>query len=92
MSANGASKNEKPPRGRLLDRSGSGGLGFADHHGEDHMAKNEKTGGKPGSLASKAMRAPSTLTTAEIRRLGASALTQRPDKPKRAPSKKKKGR
>ena len=46
------------------------------------MAKNEKTGKGIGSLASKAMRTPSKMTNTEIKKLGASALTQRPDKPK----------
>jgi hypothetical protein len=45
------------------------------------MAKNEKTGGGIGSIASKAMQNPGSLTNKEIRSLGASALTQRPDKP-----------
>lgn len=46
------------------------------------MAKNEKTGSKTGSLASQAMRKPGSLTNTQIRSLGATALTQRPDKPK----------
>ena len=45
------------------------------------MAKNEKTGSKVGKIASKAMRT-GKLTPKETRSLGASALTQRPDKPK----------
>lgn len=44
------------------------------------MARSEKTGSKVGSIASKAMKDPKSLTTKEIRSLGASALTQRPDK------------
>lgn len=44
------------------------------------MGKNEKTGKSLGSIASKAMRDPSSVTKTEIRRLGASALTQRPDR------------
>ncbi|MGR3177229.1 MAG: hypothetical protein ACUZ8E_04130 [Candidatus Anammoxibacter sp.] len=47
------------------------------------MAKNEKTSKTLGSLASKALRKPGSLTKPEIRRLGGSALTQRPDKKKR---------
>jgi hypothetical protein len=43
------------------------------------MSKNEKTGGKIGTIASKAMTSPSSLSNKEIRSLGASALTQRPD-------------
>jgi len=43
------------------------------------MAKNEKTGKDMGTIASKAMRTPQKLTLAEIRSLGASANTQRPD-------------
>ena len=46
---------------------------------ETKMSKNEKTGGKVGTIASKAMQKPSSLTSKEIRSLGASALTQRPD-------------
>jgi hypothetical protein len=46
------------------------------------MAKDEKTGSKVGSIASKAMTKPGSLTKGEIKSLGASALNQRPDKPK----------
>jgi carnitine O-acetyltransferase len=46
------------------------------------MADNEKTSSKIAKIASKAMKAPSTLTNDEIKSLGASALTQAPDKPK----------
>ncbi len=46
------------------------------------MAKNEKTGKDVGTIAAKAMRDPGSLTKKEIRSLAASALTQRPDKPK----------
>ena len=49
------------------------------------MAKNEKTSKRIGTIASKAMRDPASLTLAEIRALGASATTQRPD---RKPAKK----
>jgi carnitine O-acetyltransferase len=50
-------------------------------------AKNEKTSKRIGTIASKAMRDPASLTLDEIRSLGASATTQRPD---RKTSKKKK--
>jgi hypothetical protein len=43
------------------------------------MAKNEKSGSKMGTLASKAMTKPAALTKAQIQSLGASVLTQRPD-------------
>ena len=43
------------------------------------MASNEKTGKDIGTIASKAMLKPESLTRDEIRSLGASALTQRPD-------------
>ena len=51
------------------------------------MAKNEKTSKRIGAIASRAMRDPASLTLDEIRSLGASATTQRPD---RKTSKKKK--
>jgi hypothetical protein len=46
------------------------------------MAKNEKTGAQLGKIASKALRSPSSLTNSEIRKLGGTALTQRPDNSK----------
>lgn len=46
------------------------------------MAKNEKTGKSIGTIASKAMRNPGSVTKTEIQKLGASAMTQRPDRPK----------
>jgi len=46
------------------------------------MAKNEKTSKSVGSIASKALRNPSSLTRKEIKTIAASALTQRPDKAK----------
>jgi len=49
------------------------------------MAKNEKTSKRIGTIASRAMRDPASLTLDEIRALGASATTQRPD---RKPAKK----
>ncbi len=45
------------------------------------MAKNERTGSRVGRIASKAMKT-GKLTPKETRSLGASALTQRPNKPK----------
>lgn len=52
------------------------------------MAKNEKSGTRMGTIASKAMRAPGSVTKSEIRSLGASVNTQRPDrKPASPPSK-----
>ena len=45
------------------------------------MARNERTSKRVGKIASKAMRT-GKLTPKEARSLGASALTQRPDKPK----------
>ena len=46
------------------------------------MAENEKTSDKLSRLASKAMREPEKMTQAEIKSLGATALTQSNDKPK----------
>lgn len=46
---------------------------------EFSMANNEKTGKSVGSIASKGLKAPSTLSNKEIKTLAASALTQRPD-------------
>jgi hypothetical protein len=54
------------------------------------MAKNEKTSKRIGTIASRAMRDPASLTLDEIRALGASATTQRPDrKPAKKPAKRK---
>ena len=44
------------------------------------MAKNEKTSSRIGTIASKAVRAPGSLTRKEIQSLGASGLTQVPDR------------
>lgn len=44
---------------------------------------NEKTGKSVGSIASKGLKNPGSLTNPQIRKIAASALTQRP------PSKKK---
>lgn len=41
---------------------------------------DEKTSARIAALASQAMRAPETLTLDEIKALGASALTQAPDR------------
>ncbi|MET4364286.1 hypothetical protein ABIB06_004885 [Bradyrhizobium sp. LB8.2] len=43
------------------------------------MGKNEKTGKGVGSIASKGLQKPGSLTNKEIKTLSASALTQRPD-------------
>ena len=43
------------------------------------MGKNEKTGKDVGSLASKALRDPGSVTKSQIKTIAASALTQRPD-------------
>lgn len=48
------------------------------------MAKNEKTSPAVARLASRAMQAPSTLTTKQIKTLAASVLTQAPDHKKPA--------
>ncbi len=45
------------------------------------MAKNEKTGKGVGKIASKGLRT-GKLTKTETRKVAASALTQRPDRPK----------
>jgi hypothetical protein len=52
------------------------------------MGKNEKSGSGVGKIASKGLRAPSTLTTRQIKTLAASALTQRPDRRPSKPPKK----
>ncbi|KUO59814.1 MAG: hypothetical protein APF80_05290 [Alphaproteobacteria bacterium BRH_c36] len=55
------------------------------------MAKDEKTSAAVASIASKAMKDPSSVSPAEIKKLAASALTQAVDKPKaaaKAPAKK----
>ncbi|KCZ98122.1 hypothetical protein HPO_12428 [Hyphomonas polymorpha PS728] len=46
------------------------------------MAKNEKTGSKVGTIASKGLQKPGSLSNKEIKSLAASALTQRPNKKK----------
>ena len=45
------------------------------------MARNEKTGKGVGRIASKGLRS-GKLTKSETRKVSASALTQRPDRPK----------
>jgi hypothetical protein len=45
------------------------------------MAANEKTSAAVAKIASKAMKSPGSLTTTEIKKLAASALTQASDKP-----------
>ena len=47
---------------------------------ESKMAKNEKTSARVGTIASKAIRAPGSVPKKEIQSLGASGLTQRPDR------------
>ncbi len=44
------------------------------------MAANERTGNKVGSIASKALRDPKSVTPAQIKKIAASALTQRPNR------------
>lgn len=46
------------------------------------MSKNEKTSKKVGSIASKGLKKPSTLSAKQIKSISASSLTQRPDKKK----------
>jgi hypothetical protein len=46
------------------------------------MAKNEKTSGSVGSIASKGLKNPGSLTNTEIKKISGSVLTQRPDKRK----------
>ena len=43
------------------------------------MASNEKTGKNVGSIASKGLKDPGSLTNKEIQKLAGTALTQRPD-------------
>ncbi len=43
------------------------------------MANNEKSSKRMGTIASKAMRDPGSVSKKEIRSLGASVNTQRPD-------------
>lgn len=54
------------------------------------VGKNEKSGKDVGSLASKALRDPGSVTKAQIKTIAASALTQRPDhRPSKPPTKRK---
>jgi len=46
------------------------------------MARNEKSGSKVGSIASKGLHNPKSLSPSEIKALSGSVLTQRPDKRK----------
>ncbi|MEK7853147.1 MAG: hypothetical protein AAB243_05050 [Planctomycetota bacterium] len=46
------------------------------------MPKNEKTSKDIGSIASKGLRNPGSLTKPEIKKISGSVLTQRPDKKK----------
>lgn len=52
------------------------------------MARNEKTSKRIAAIAARGIRAPSTLTCAEIRSLCASVLTQASDR-LRAPARKR---
>ncbi len=47
------------------------------------MAANEKTSAAVAKIASKGLTHPASLTSAEIKMLSASALTQTADKPKK---------
>jgi hypothetical protein len=47
------------------------------------MAKSEKTSKSIGSIASKGLRNPGSLTKKEIQKISGTALTQRPDKKKK---------
>ena len=50
------------------------------------MGKNERTGKPIGSIASRGLRNPASLSNRQIRTLAAAARTQRPDKrPPRKP-------
>lgn len=55
---------------------------FAKKGGESSMPKNEKTSKDIGSIASKGLRNPGSLTKPEIKKISGSVLTQRPDKKK----------
>jgi hypothetical protein len=50
---------------------------------EPKMAKNEKTSGKVAKIASQGLKAPSTLTSKQIKTLSGSVLTQTSDKKKK---------
>jgi len=47
------------------------------------MPSNEKSGSKVGKLASQALKDPGSLTNKQIKSLGGSVLTQRPDHKKK---------
>lgn len=51
-------------------------------HSEVNMARNEKSGGRVGRIASQALRNPSSVTPKQVKSLAGSVLTQRPDKRK----------
>ena len=46
------------------------------------MARNERTGKRVGAIAAKGLKDPKSLSPKQIKSLSASALTQRPNKPK----------
>ena len=53
------------------------------------MAANEKTSPAVAKIAAKALKSPTALTSAEIKKLAASALTQAADKPTKVKAKAK---
>ena len=55
----------------------------ASTDGTHTMASNEKTSAAVAKIASKGLMNPASLTSAEIKKLAASALTQAADKPKK---------
>lgn len=57
----------------------AGHLNDPDSRNVMTMASNEKTGKGVGSIASRGMRDPGSLTNREIKAVSASAMTQRPD-------------
>lgn len=52
-------------------------------YGVNKMAKNEKTSRSIGSIASKGLKNPGSLTNKEIKQISGSVLTQRPDTKKK---------
>ncbi len=61
----------------------------ASTDGTHTMASNEKTSAAIAKIASKGLMNPASLTSAEIKKLSASALTQTADKPKKKKKKAK---
>jgi hypothetical protein len=62
---------------------------FAQTSVERTLPRNEKTGKSVGSIASKGLKSPKSLTPNEIKTVSASVLTQRPDKSAKPKPKKK---